>query len=159
VYQNLHTNKEMLDDLFTYNYHTNQLFIDALRKAEITDEKAIELLSHLLNAHAIWLGRIEKKIPLYSVWETHAINACEQLNLSNYHQSQHLLKNLDTADLEAVIDYQNTKGTRYQNKIRDILLHIINHSTHHRAQISLLIRQQGYPPPVSDYIFHKRNPS
>lgn len=151
--------KEMLNDLFTYNYHINQVFINTLQKAELADRKVIELLSHLLNAHTIWLDRIEKKIPTYEVWATHSIDTCEQLNQDNYRQTQRLLQTLDTNDLETSIDYQNTKGAVYQNKLRDILLHIINHATHHRAQIAYIIRQQGYAPPVSDYIFYKRNSS
>ena len=96
--------KEMLEDLLTYNYHTNQLFIESLRKAEISNEKILELLSHLLNAQAIWLERIEKRTPQHKVWETHTVDTCEQLNLNNYRQSQKLLKNLDTIDLETVIE-------------------------------------------------------
>jgi uncharacterized damage-inducible protein DinB len=68
-----------------------------------------------------------------------------------------MINGLKEADYEDVIHYQNSKGDKYQNTIRDILLHIINHSTHHRAQIAFILRQQGNPPPISDYIFYKRD--
>jgi uncharacterized damage-inducible protein DinB len=147
--------KEVFEDLYNYNYHTNHSFIDALRKSE--NEKGLQLLGHLLNAHEIWLARIRKKTPAFEVWATHPINACDALNLSNFHQSQQLIKDLGTADYDTIVHYQTSKGDKYQNTIRDILLHIINHSTHHRAQIAFILRQQGNPPPISDYIFYKRD--
>lgn len=123
------------------------------------NERALEFLSHLLNAQAIWLDRIENKNPIYKVWEMHSVDTCEKINQENYNRSQALLKATDAKDLDTVIAYKNSKGIDFKNKIRDILFHIINHSTHHRAQISLILRQQGYDPPVSDYIFYKRDES
>ncbi len=148
--------KDVLHNLFSYNYHTNNLFYKTLRKTETAKGKPVELFSHILNAHAIWLARIEQTPPPYDVWASHTLDMCEQLNQDLYHQSRSLLNNMDEGFLEKVIYYQNTKGISYQNTTRDIFLHIINHGTHHRAQISLLIRQQGHTPPVSDYILYKR---
>ena len=48
------------------------------------------------------------------------------------------------------------KGNLFENKIDDILFHIINHSTYHRGQIMMLFRESGLEPIFSDYIFHKR---
>ncbi|NNG11293.1 MAG: damage-inducible protein DinB, partial [Arenibacter sp.] len=40
--------------------------------------------------------------------------------------------------------------------ITDMLFHIINHSTHHRGQISVDLRNNAIEPPVLDYAFYKR---
>lgn len=151
--------KEVFEELFTYSYHTNQVYIDNLAKIENVHERAMVLLSHVLNAHNVWLARIEKNDPLYGIWDQHTMSICEHLNHSNYEQSLSLLNRLSDAGLASSIEYRNSKGDKFQNNIRDIFLHIINHSTHHRAQISLILREQGYTPPVSDYIFYKRNQS
>ena len=50
----------------------------------------------------------------------------------------------------------NSKGETFSNKIKDILFHIINHSTYHRAQIATDLKQNGIEPINTDYIFYKR---
>jgi uncharacterized damage-inducible protein DinB len=58
--------------------------------------------------------------------------------------------------LEEVIRYQNTKGDTYENRLQQIITHVINHSMHHRGQIALLLREKGVAPPDNDYIIYKR---
>ena len=62
--------------------------------------------------------------------------------------------NMDT--LEEVIRYQNTKGDTYENRLRQIITHVINHSSHHRGQLALLLREKRVAPPANDYIIYKR---
>jgi uncharacterized damage-inducible protein DinB len=44
----------------------------------------------------------------------------------------------------------------FSNTIKDILFHMINHSTHHRAQIAMDMRNNKLEPLPLDYIFYKR---
>jgi uncharacterized damage-inducible protein DinB len=55
-----------------------------------------------------------------------------------------------------MISYQNTKGEAYQNTIKDIMFHIINHSSYHRGQVMMLVRNAGLEPIPTDYILTKR---
>ena len=71
----------------------------------------------------------------------------------NYEHSLHIL---DKFDLTATMSYTNSKGQTFSNSIRDILFHVINHSTYHRAQIATEFKQNGLEPLVTDYIFYKR---
>ena len=59
-------------------------------------------------------------------------------------------------DFEKRIDYENSEGRLFNNTVQDILFHIINHSTHHRGQISTDFRQNGLEPLQLDYVFYKR---
>ena len=63
---------------------------------------------------------------------------------------------IEEENLDKLISYQNSSGKIFSNKLSDILLHLFNHGTHHRAQISLLLRQNNIVPPKTDYIFYKR---
>jgi uncharacterized damage-inducible protein DinB len=38
--------------------------------------------------------------------------------------------------------------------VEQILFHIVNHETHHRAQISMALQQMGIDPPNFDFVFH-----
>ena len=36
------------------------------------------------------------------------------------------------------------------------MIHLVNHSSYHRAQIALLLRQKGYEPINTDFITYDR---
>ncbi|WP_414711827.1 DinB family protein [Sphingobacterium sp. UBA1498] len=40
----------------------------------------------------------------------------------------------------------------FHNKVNDILLHVFNHGTYHRAQIASEMRRNGVEPINTDYI-------
>jgi uncharacterized damage-inducible protein DinB len=54
------------------------------------------------------------------------------------------------------LDYENSEDRLFTNTLKDMLFHIINHSTHHRAQISVDFRTNGIEPLNLDYILYKR---
>ncbi|MDO8549036.1 MAG: DinB family protein [Ignavibacteria bacterium] len=66
------------------------------------------------------------------------------------------MKSLDKEKLTSIIKYRNTKGDEYQNRLSDIITHVINHSSYHRGQIALLVRNAGGIPAVTDYIAYRR---
>jgi uncharacterized damage-inducible protein DinB len=63
---------------------------------------------------------------------------------------------LQDGDLEKTITYTNSLGNTYTDKITDILAHVINHGTHHRGQISILMKEEGFILPGIDYITYLR---
>ncbi len=146
--------KQFFKELFEYGHHFNQklgdIFIDSPDK---TSEKSIRLFNHILNAHQIWNNRIEPKQPPFGVWEIHPVQNLKNSNQANYEQT---LQILDTVDLDKTINYTNSRGQAFSNSVRDILFHVINHSTYHRGQIAADFRQNGLEPLVTDYIFYKR---
>lgn len=119
----------------------------------VISEKADKLMSHLLNAHSIWNSRIRGEETKFKVWQVHEKMELEKLEKDNFNNSIEILEN---DDLERVVVYQNSKGENYNNSVRDILFHIVNHSTYHRGQLAMDFRNTGIDPVVSDYIFYKR---
>lgn len=141
-------------ELFEYSYHYNQKLADVFNASpDKTSEKAVKLFNHLLNAHQIWNNRIEPKQTPFGVWELHSVQELQSIDKANYEQT---LLILDTFDLNQSINYSNTKGQIFQNTIRDIFFHVINHSTYHRGQIATDFKQFGLESLVTDYIFYKR---
>jgi len=141
-------------ELFEYSNHYNQKLYSALLEHERKlPEKSIKLYSHILNAHHIWNHRIELKKPLYGVWDLQPLENCKDLDNDNY---QNTLRILGQYDLNQIVQYTTSKGEPFENSIRDLLFHVINHSTHHRAQIATEFKQAGIEPLVTDYIYYKR---
>ncbi len=141
-------------ELFTYNRHCNQQLADVfIKHPDTTSEKAISQFSHILNAHHIWNNRIDPQQAAYGVWQLQDAKDFKQIDQANYKHSLHIL---DTFDLDATINYNNSKGQSFQNSIQDVLFHSINHSTYHRGQIATDFKTTGLQPLVTDFIFYKR---
>ena len=61
-----------------------------------------------------------------------------------------------STDLTHSFRYKNTKGNTFENSFSQVLFHIVNHGTHHRGQINLLLKREDLPTLVNDYIFYRR---
>ncbi|GIM62192.1 hypothetical protein CAPN008_22420 [Capnocytophaga canis] len=112
----------------------------------------MRLINHLIKAQQIWNIRIDNEIE-FGVWQINEWNKISKINDENYTKT---LKIIRENNLENIIEYQNSKGQKFTNKIEDVLFHIINHSTYHRAQIAVDIKNYGIEPINTDYIFYKR---
>ena len=145
--------KKQFIDLLEYNSHFNQLLIKIyLEKKDSFNEKMISLLNHILNAQQVWNSRIIFE-DSFGVWQ---INPDEKLLENNQSNFENSFKILSERNLDEIIVYRNSKGDEFQNSIREIFFHFINHSTYHRGQIAMLMKQAGLEPINNDYIFYKR---
>ncbi|TMI86788.1 MAG: hypothetical protein E6H06_20475 [Bacteroidetes bacterium] len=50
------------------------------------------------------------------------------------------------------VEFIGYDGAKWKAELVDIALQLIYHSIHHRAQMQMLIRQQGMEPDFIDYI-------
>jgi uncharacterized damage-inducible protein DinB len=146
--------KQFLKELLEYSHDINQKLRDIFTEnpGELS-EKAIKLYNHILNAHHIWNNRISHKQEAFSVWEIHPAKDYKIINKINL---EHSLQILEKFDLNDKINYTNTKGQVFTNSVRDIVFHVINHSTYHRGQIATELKQIGIEPINADFISYKR---
>src|SRR5690606_32581368 len=146
--------KSFFQDLFDYNHHMNMKILAFISDAfDIIPEKSIQLFSHILNAHHIRNCRIQSETPQFGVWDPQTLITMSTTNMHNYEIS---LKIIQEMDINQTVVYKNTQGQEYENTIRDILFHVINHGTYHRGQIATDFRKNGLEPLATDYIFWKR---
>lgn len=141
--------------LFEYNDWANKAAAGSISGTTNVDSKALSLFGHIVNSQRLWLNRIsgqEKNNP----WEDQSLD--ESIILSSISTAAWLdfIKGMTENDFDVSIKYVNTKGERYTNTIKQILTHVINHSTYHRAQIAGLVRQAGGKPAATDYIVYVR---
>jgi uncharacterized damage-inducible protein DinB len=54
------------------------------------------------------------------------------------------------------VTYKDLKGNTWTQPIWQILLHLVNHGTHHRGQVSGFLRSLGQTPPATDLIYYYR---
>jgi uncharacterized damage-inducible protein DinB len=61
-----------------------------------------------------------------------------------------------TDDFDRELTYRNYTGDPYTNNVETIMIHLVNHSSYHRAQIAMLLRQNGFEPINTDFITYDR---
>jgi uncharacterized damage-inducible protein DinB len=146
--------KNFFSELFNYSQYCNDQLIGifSAQPKKIT-EKSILLFSHILKAHHIWNHRIKSMTPEYTVGQLQQLSNFKSIGDKNYATT---LQIVATEPLDKLLDYKISTGQPFQNTVQDILFYMINHSTHHRAQIATELKNQGIDPPISDYIFYKR---
>lgn len=142
--------------LFNYDKFNN-LQISRLIVAAGNPEKPVQLMAHLLGAQQVWLPRCKGETATgVVIWPDWKSDVFEQTIANNHEGWISFVETLTPADFDQVISYNDSKGNSHQNKLIDILTHVINHGTHHRAQIGQLLKQVGAELPFTDYIFYVR---
>lgn len=143
--------KSLLHRLTLYNDWANQkLFTQFSQLEDKIPAASMHLLCHVMNAQAIWLSRITGEPPSVRTWDDHSLDVCMEMQ----QQAHELLKHLTTAqvNLQQLVSYTTFNGMPFENSIYDILVHVFNHGTYHRAQIAQDMRKNGLEPVNTDYI-------
>lgn len=149
----------MLVKLSKYNNWANSLLLDMLKITAETGSISIpsyclSLLSHIANAEQIWMSRILGIVPSVNVWQLHDLDTCiEMLNRTGKELQEIVEKNLEN---DRVLAYKVSTGAMYETSVEDILIHVFNHGTYHRAQIAKSIKECGLQPVNTDYIQYLR---
>ena len=142
--------------LFDYDRKVNTIMINTISENG-SPKKAVQLMSHLLAAQQIWLARCKQEIAQIVLRPDWKIGELEAINQQNHQQWMQIFKGLNDSDFEGIIAYKNLQGQSYTNLLSDLLAHVINHGTHHRAQIGQQLKFVGVEKlPVTDYIFFRR---
>jgi len=154
--------------LYDYNYWANARILSVA--LQVTPEQFVArntssygslrgTLAHALFAEMIWRRRLQgEQMPsglpgetdfpspeaLYEAW------TAEQALMRAY------LAGLNDAGLQATLQYKNTKGMPFQNVVWNILLHVLNHGTQHRAEAAAMLTDFGHSPGDIDMILYFR---
>ncbi|WP_075981339.1 DinB family protein [Bacillus massilinigeriensis] len=113
-----------------------------------------ETFEHIYTIDRLWLDRLQgnnltmKKVEFLCIEE-----AKEEFKYLH----SHLKRYLEESDIGDVAVYNNSTGKKFENKIEDCFIHIINHGTYHRGNITAMIRSLGYKSISTDYIFYLRS--
>jgi uncharacterized damage-inducible protein DinB len=141
--------------LYRYNAWSNKRVIDTLVRQQVQDEKILSIMGHLLAAQYLWLHRI-KALPAADVklWGEYKLEQLAKMADEVGKLWLDFVENTD--DFNRELTYHNYVGDPYVNNVENIMIHLVNHCSYHRAQVALLLRQKGFEPINTDFITYDR---
>ncbi len=136
----------------------NKLPADELtRDFKTADKSVLETLVHVFAADRIWLSRVQGTTRASFIDPQDRYLAVLNQEWPALQQTwKQYTAPLGDQDVLKVISYKDTKGNAYQQPLWQILLHLVNHGTHHRGQVSGFLRSMGHTPPVLDLMAYYR---
>ena len=146
---------EHLRHLFEYDDWANRRTLAALGNAN--SARSLQILAHLLITKREYFERLDGKDSTgFDFWPDLTIDVCRELARSTHENYGRLLEGADELLLERKASYKTSEGVSYENTYRDLLTHVLLHSSIHRGNIVLKMREEGLEPPKIDYILYLR---
>jgi uncharacterized damage-inducible protein DinB len=133
--------------------------IDQLTPAELSrdfntsDKNVLDTLAHVFGADRLWLARVTGESPTaFLAPEDRQREVLSKQWPALEQRWKDWAAPLSDQDFQAKIPYRDLKGNPYEQPLWQILLHVVNHGTHHRGQVSGFLRAMGHHPPPLDLI-------
>lgn len=141
--------------LYEYNAWANKRVLSTLVRQNVQDEKIMQLMGHIVAAQFLWLHRIKGLPPPdVKLWGEYKLD--QLVALAEKAGKEWLEFVNSTDDFNREMTYKNYVGEPYTNNVEMIMIHLVNHSSYHRAQIAMLLRQKGFEPINTDFITYDR---
>jgi uncharacterized damage-inducible protein DinB len=155
--------KDMLLSFLEYNYQADMHVVEHLEQltpqqlhtvTTLSHATAFDLVRHMLDTEWSWRLFASGGAGQQYVWDIEELPDLPALRRFWSAERDRMLMyvgSLSEADLERVVDYGTAQGGQPQYaKVWQILLHVVNHSTHHRNELSRLLQEAGYPVAEQD---------
>lgn len=146
--------KQYLLDTFHFNDRANRQVLAKIK--ELPDSQVCVLFfSHLINSQIKWLARINQypQDPKLDWWKpAYPLEELESRWAASLQDWVSFLENKTEAQLLEEVRFIGFDGSHMAARLKDIALQLNYHSIHHRAQMQMIIREQGLEPDFIDYI-------
>lgn len=121
------------------------------------DRSVLGTLVHIHAADRVWLGRIRGNPPAQFIgpgdMRVEVIRDDWPRLLDDW---RNWAGGQTDESLNAPLRYKDMKGNAHETPVWQIVLHVVNHATHHRGQVSGFLRAMGHTPPPLDLIAYYR---
>jgi len=150
-------------ELFAYNYWARDRQLEAC--AALSEEQfqrplgnsfssVRDTLAHLVGVEWAWLERWRGRSPrvLPAAQEFPTLVAIAERWRAVEQDMKEYLTGVDDEALARPLTYTNFRGETMTYPLWRAVLHVVNHQTYHRGQLTTLLRQLGTRPPAVDLL-------
>jgi len=128
---------------------------DLERDFGTADRSVLGTLGHIFAADRAWLSRVLGEAPPpYKVDRDLALLQSEWPAL--WARWKEWARGLTPESLQQTMSYRDMSGNPWTQPLWQIILHVVNHATHHREQVAGFLRVMGHAPPKLDLIHYYR---
>jgi uncharacterized damage-inducible protein DinB len=92
-----------------------------------------------------------------ALWVDEDLAACAERAGTSVARWQSMLEERSGDALDQPVAYTSSMGPRFETPLHDRRRDVVNHGTHHRAQIALVLGEADGAPPPTDAIFFVRD--
>lgn len=121
------------------------------------DKSVLGTLVHVYGADRLWLSRLKRE-PAHAFLTDadYRVSVLQTDWPALYQRWKEWAAGLSDADARAELDYTDLRGNPYRQAVGQLVMHVVNHGTHHRGQVSGFLRAMGHTPPKLDLVFYYR---
>ena len=152
-----------LNELFNYNYwaRDRQLKVcvalteDQFKRPLGSSFSSVrDTLVHMVAVERLWLERWRGQTPqsLLRPEEFPTLPAVQKYWHEVEREMREYLSNLNEKVIEQPITYVNTRGQTWTYALWRMMLHLLNHQSYHRGQVTTLLRQLEIQPTQVDFL-------
>lgn len=128
------------------------------RDFKTADHNVLRTLVHIFAADRVWLGRLRHAPPAEFVSASdYKLAVLQEQWPGVYAGWLQWASELTDDRAQADFTYRDLKGNPWTQPVWQIALHMVNHGTHHRGQVSGFLRAMGHTPPPLDLIRYYRD--
>jgi uncharacterized damage-inducible protein DinB len=151
--------KERFQEMAAYNRWANRrMYADAATLADEVRKRPLGLffgsihgtLNHLLVADYVWMRRFTGEGPVPERLSQILHDDFDALRTARAAEDERIIAFVaGIGDFGRVIEYQNSTGKTFQQRLAPALTHFFNHETHHRGQVHAGMTIVGIREPQS----------
>jgi uncharacterized damage-inducible protein DinB len=134
-----------------------QQHMPLLEQAGLLDnERVLWIVNHVTFARRLWLERVRDGRITSS--PTDVVDARAALARCTDDTAAWIawLESVASDELNVDIRFVTLERERVTQSLADIVMHVINHSTHHTHELGVILRANGVAPTPTDYIVYSR---
>jgi uncharacterized damage-inducible protein DinB len=158
---------EPIHAMFDYNDWANERILHAARPLNETQlDQSFDMgrgsprrtLLHIYCGELVWLARWQGKTetPWPDEEERVSVAVIAERWMATRQERKSFMNKIDTRDYDRVITYRDSKGQLYRATLGDMILQMLNHSAHHRAQAVNMLRRVNAGLVELDYMYRIR---
>jgi len=128
------------------------------RDFQTADHSALGTLVHVFAADRIWLARVTgAAAPRQFISEAdHSLAVLQNDWPALLDKWQQWAQSITDESARESVTYKDTQGNAFSRPLWQLILHVVNHGTHHRGQVSGFLRAMGQTPPQLDLTAYYR---
>jgi uncharacterized damage-inducible protein DinB len=127
------------------------------RDFKTSDHSVLGTLVHVYAADRVWLHRVRgTPRATFIDAEDQSMEVLRKHWPPIHNGWQKLLEAETDASVLRKVPYKDLRGNAHETPLWQIILHVVNHGSHHRGQVSGMLRTMGHTPPILDLIFFYR---